>query len=53
MFDLIFFKVPGYLCNLAVQERMDALLHKIMEEYNRLKTLQTQMMKDCKQVKFL
>ncbi|NXV27990.1 AKAP9 protein, partial [Rissa tridactyla] len=35
----------------AVQERMDALLHKIMEEYSRLKTLQTQLMKDCKQVK--
>ncbi|XP_054045320.1 A-kinase anchor protein 9 isoform X2 [Rissa tridactyla] len=44
-------QVPGYLCNLAVQERMDALLHKIMEEYSRLKTLQTQLMKDCKQVK--
>ncbi|XP_009884501.1 PREDICTED: A-kinase anchor protein 9-like [Charadrius vociferus] len=35
----------------AVQERMDALLHKIMEEYGRLKALQTQLMKDCKQVK--
>ncbi|XP_071661242.1 A-kinase anchor protein 9 isoform X3 [Patagioenas fasciata] len=35
----------------AVQERMDALLHKIMEEYSRLKALQTQLMKDCKQVK--
>ncbi|NXW31239.1 AKAP9 protein, partial [Phaetusa simplex] len=35
----------------AVQERMDALLHKIMEEYSRLKTLQTQLTKDCKQVK--
>uniref|UniRef100_A0A8C8BJC7 A-kinase anchoring protein 9 n=1 Tax=Otus sunia TaxID=257818 RepID=A0A8C8BJC7_9STRI len=34
----------------AVQERMDALLHKIMEEYNRLKALQTQLMKDCKKV---
>ncbi|KAM6101395.1 A-kinase anchor protein 9 isoform 4-T4 [Theristicus caerulescens] len=44
-------QVPGYLCNLAVQERMDALLHKIMEEYSRLKALQTQLMKDCKQVK--
>ncbi|KAM6339300.1 A-kinase anchor protein 9 isoform 3-T3 [Podargus strigoides] len=44
-------QVPSYLCNLAVQERMDALLHKIMEEYSRLKALQTQMMKDCKQVK--
>ncbi|NXE87370.1 AKAP9 protein, partial [Menura novaehollandiae] len=31
--------------------RMDALLHKIMEEYSRLKALQTQLMKDCKQVK--
>ncbi|XP_072710388.1 A-kinase anchor protein 9 isoform X1 [Ciconia boyciana] len=44
-------QVPGYLCNLAVQERMDALLHKIMEEYSRLKALQTELMKDCKQVK--
>ncbi|NXJ67517.1 AKAP9 protein, partial [Rostratula benghalensis] len=35
----------------AVQERMDALLHKIMEEYSRLKALETQLMKDCKQVK--
>uniref|UniRef100_A0A8C3JZN6 A-kinase anchoring protein 9 n=1 Tax=Calidris pygmaea TaxID=425635 RepID=A0A8C3JZN6_9CHAR len=35
----------------AVQERMDALLHKIMEEYSRLKALQAQLMKDCKQVK--
>ncbi|XP_035752650.1 A-kinase anchor protein 9 isoform X3 [Egretta garzetta] len=35
----------------AVQERMDALLHKIMEEYSRLKALQTQLMKDYKQVK--
>ncbi|NWV40717.1 AKAP9 protein, partial [Grantiella picta] len=35
----------------AVQERMDALLDKIMEEYSRLKTLQTQLTKDCKQVK--
>ncbi|XP_075348912.1 A-kinase anchor protein 9 [Mycteria americana] len=35
----------------AVQERMDALLHKIMEEYSRLKALQTELMKDCKQVK--
>lgn len=47
-----FFKVPGSLCNLTVQERMDALLHKIMEEYNRLKALQTQMMAECKQVNF-
>ncbi|XP_075602320.1 A-kinase anchor protein 9 isoform X1 [Balearica regulorum gibbericeps] len=44
-------EVPGYLCSLAVQERMDALLRKIMEEYNRLKALQTQLMRDCKQVK--
>ncbi|NXD82105.1 AKAP9 protein, partial [Halcyon senegalensis] len=44
-------QVPGYLCNVAVQERMDALLHKIMEEYSRLKALQTQLMKDCKQTK--
>ncbi|NXP56455.1 AKAP9 protein, partial [Heliornis fulica] len=35
----------------AVQERMDALLHKIMEEYSRLKGLQTQLAKDCEQVK--
>ncbi|XP_027604935.2 A-kinase anchor protein 9 isoform X2 [Pipra filicauda] len=44
-------QVPGSLCNLTVQEHMDALLHKIMEEYSRLKALQTQLMKDCKQVK--
>ncbi|NXU88751.1 AKAP9 protein, partial [Xiphorhynchus elegans] len=44
-------QVSGSLCNLTVQERMDALLHKIMEEYSRLKALQTQLMKDCKQVK--
>ncbi|KAM6281249.1 A-kinase anchor protein 9 isoform 2-T2 [Porphyrio hochstetteri] len=44
-------QVPGYLCNLAAQERMDALLHKIMEEYSRLKALQTELVKDCKQVK--
>ncbi|NXM37386.1 AKAP9 protein, partial [Oxyruncus cristatus] len=44
-------QVPGSLCNLTVQERMDALLRKIMEEYGRLKALQTQLMKDCKQVK--
>ncbi|NXK31166.1 AKAP9 protein, partial [Piprites chloris] len=44
-------QVPGSLCNLTVQERMDALLRKIMEEYSRLKALQTQLMKDCKQVK--
>lgn len=47
-----FFKVPGYLCNLTLQERMDALLHKIMEEYNRLKALQTQLMAEYKQVNF-
>ncbi|NWW49990.1 AKAP9 protein, partial [Pedionomus torquatus] len=35
----------------AVQERMDALVHKITEEYSRLKALQTQLMKDCKRVK--
>ncbi|NXH20974.1 AKAP9 protein, partial [Bucco capensis] len=35
----------------AVQERMDALLHKIMEEYSRLKALQTQLMKGSKQLK--
>uniref|UniRef100_A0A8C6J099 Uncharacterized protein n=1 Tax=Melopsittacus undulatus TaxID=13146 RepID=A0A8C6J099_MELUD len=33
------------------QDRMDELLHKITEEYSRLKALQTQLMKDCKQVK--
>ncbi|NWU65516.1 AKAP9 protein, partial [Pterocles burchelli] len=35
----------------AVREHMDALLHKIMEEYSRLKALQTQLMKDYKQIK--
>ncbi|XP_071889743.1 A-kinase anchor protein 9 isoform X6 [Anas platyrhynchos] len=35
----------------ALQEHMEALLHKIMEEYSRLTALQTQLMKDCKQVK--
>ncbi|NWX97054.1 AKAP9 protein, partial [Nothoprocta ornata] len=35
----------------AMQEHMNALLHKIKEEYNRLTALQTHMMKDCKQVK--
>ncbi|NWT93102.1 AKAP9 protein, partial [Urocynchramus pylzowi] len=44
-------QVPGTLCNLPVQERMDALLQKIMEEYSRLKALQTQLMAECKQVK--
>ncbi|XP_059699050.1 A-kinase anchor protein 9 isoform X5 [Haemorhous mexicanus] len=44
-------QVPGSLCNLTVQERMDALLQKIMEEYSRLKALQTQLMAECKQVK--
>ncbi|NXM63537.1 AKAP9 protein, partial [Illadopsis cleaveri] len=44
-------QVPGSLCNLTVQERMDALLHKIMEEYSRLKALQTQLMAEYKQVK--
>ncbi|XP_054130202.1 A-kinase anchor protein 9 isoform X4 [Melozone crissalis] len=44
-------QVPGSLCNLTVQEGMDALLQKIMEEYSRLKTLQTQLMAECKQVK--
>lgn len=47
-----FFKVPGPLCNLTVQERMDALLRQIMEEYSRLKALQTQLMAECKQVNF-
>ncbi|XP_035175113.1 A-kinase anchor protein 9 isoform X5 [Oxyura jamaicensis] len=35
----------------ALQKRMEALLHKIMEEYSSLTALQTQLMKDCKQVK--
>ncbi|NWY41674.1 AKAP9 protein, partial [Sylvia atricapilla] len=35
----------------AVQERMEALLRKIMEEYSKLKALQTQMMAEWKQVK--
>lgn len=37
----------------AMQEHMEALLHKILEEYSRLKALQTQLVKDCKQVKEL
>ena len=36
-----------------MQEHMEALLHKILEEYNRLKALQTQLVKDCKQVNSL
>ncbi|NWV49238.1 AKAP9 protein, partial [Daphoenositta chrysoptera] len=44
-------QVPGSLCNLTVQERMDALLRKIMEEYSRLKALQAQLMAESKQVK--
>ncbi|NXB38965.1 AKAP9 protein, partial [Eulacestoma nigropectus] len=44
-------QVPGSLCNLTVQERMDALLCKIMEEYSRLKALQTQLTAESKQVK--
>lgn len=47
-----FFKVPGSLCNLTVQERMDSLLRKIMEEYGRLKALQTQLTAESKQVNF-
>ncbi|XP_025921128.1 A-kinase anchor protein 9 isoform X5 [Apteryx rowi] len=35
----------------AMQQHMDALLHKIKEEYSRLTALQTHLMKDCKQVK--
>ncbi|XP_072185146.1 A-kinase anchor protein 9 isoform X3 [Excalfactoria chinensis] len=35
----------------AMQEHMEGLLHKILEEYSRLRGLQTQLMKDCKQVK--
>ncbi|XP_054016905.1 A-kinase anchor protein 9 [Dryobates pubescens] len=35
----------------AGQQHMGALLHKIMEEYSRLKALQTQLVKDCKQIK--
>ncbi|NWJ00141.1 AKAP9 protein, partial [Crypturellus undulatus] len=34
----------------AMQEHMNALLHKIKEEYNRLTALRTRLMKDCKQV---
>ncbi|NWU21146.1 AKAP9 protein, partial [Dyaphorophyia castanea] len=44
-------QVPGSLCNLTVQERMDALLRKIMEEYSRLKALQTQLTVESKQIK--
>ncbi|NXH81686.1 AKAP9 protein, partial [Edolisoma coerulescens] len=44
-------QVPGSLCNLTVQERMDALLRKIMEEYSRLRALQTQLMAESKQIK--
>ncbi|NWT09669.1 AKAP9 protein, partial [Vireo altiloquus] len=44
-------QVPGSSCNLTVQERMDALLRKIMEEYSRLKALQTQLTVESKQVK--
>ncbi|NXB72818.1 AKAP9 protein, partial [Donacobius atricapilla] len=44
-------QVPGSLCNLTVRDHMDALLRKIMEEYSRLKALQTQLMAECKQVK--
>ncbi|KAM8810860.1 LOW QUALITY PROTEIN: A-kinase anchor protein 9 [Eudromia elegans] len=40
-----------FLCNSAVQEHMNALLHKIKKEYNKLTALQTRLMKDCKQVK--
>ncbi|XP_061853127.1 A-kinase anchor protein 9 isoform X3 [Colius striatus] len=35
----------------AVQEPVDALLRKIMEEYSRLKALKTQLMRDYKEVK--
>ncbi|XP_065587317.1 A-kinase anchor protein 9 isoform X2 [Cyrtonyx montezumae] len=35
----------------AMEEHMEALLHKILGEYSRLRALQTQLMKDCKQVK--
>ncbi|NXL84610.1 AKAP9 protein, partial [Alectura lathami] len=35
----------------ALQEHMEALLHKIMEEYSRLAALQTQLRKGCKEVK--
>ncbi|NWW66168.1 AKAP9 protein, partial [Ifrita kowaldi] len=44
-------QVPGSWCNLPVQERMDSLLRKIMEEYSRLRALQTQLTVDSKQVK--
>ncbi|KAM4794140.1 A-kinase anchor protein 9 isoform 2-T2 [Cyanocitta cristata] len=44
-------QVPGSLCNLTVQERMDTLLCKIMEEYSRLKALQAQLAVESKQLK--
>ncbi|NXJ21149.1 AKAP9 protein, partial [Dicrurus megarhynchus] len=44
-------QVPGSLCNLTVQEHMDTLLQKIMEEYSRLEALQTQVTAESKQVK--
>ncbi|NXB66682.1 AKAP9 protein, partial [Struthidea cinerea] len=44
-------QVPGSLCNLPVQERMDTLLRKIMEEYSRLRALHTQLAAESKQVK--
>uniref|UniRef100_A0A8C0IWT4 A-kinase anchoring protein 9 n=1 Tax=Chelonoidis abingdonii TaxID=106734 RepID=A0A8C0IWT4_CHEAB len=37
-----------FLCNLALQESMQIILSKIMEEYNRLMALHTQFMSDCK-----
>ncbi|XP_048806266.1 A-kinase anchor protein 9 isoform X2 [Lagopus muta] len=35
----------------AMQEHMEGLLHKILEEYSRLRKLQSELMTDCKQVK--
>uniref|UniRef100_A0A8C3IA26 A-kinase anchoring protein 9 n=1 Tax=Chrysemys picta bellii TaxID=8478 RepID=A0A8C3IA26_CHRPI len=42
--------VTSSLCNLGLQESMQILLSKIMEEYNRLMALHTQFMRDCKKV---
>uniref|UniRef100_A0A8C0IW49 A-kinase anchoring protein 9 n=1 Tax=Chelonoidis abingdonii TaxID=106734 RepID=A0A8C0IW49_CHEAB len=42
-----------FLCNLALQESMQIILSKIMEEYNRLMALHTQFMSDCKKVDYL
>ncbi|NXU45336.1 AKAP9 protein, partial [Drymodes brunneopygia] len=44
-------ELPEHRGQAQMQERMDALLRKIMEEYSRLKALQTQLMAESKQVK--